>query len=549
MHAGPSTDAPLNTDEYKTLINDLPVGVVVHAPDTRIKVFNQRAAELLRISVNELKGLSAADATFNFIDESGRKLAVSEYPVSVVLRTGAIARNLVLGIVASEHTAQTDHVDVLQAHTWVYCTAWPSFDLTGELSHVTVSFTDITAVKKLEQVERERQALLRKEQLKTMFVAKLSHELKTPLNAVIGFSQLLDLEEPLSETGKFYAASIHGSGRHMLQLVNETLDLATLETGNARLTLSNVELSPLLDDCLGWCRGQYPQVQFDRRASSADTARLAAIADPLRLREVLINLLTNAAKYGGVEKRVEVNVTADQQRVRIGIKDTGLGLSMEQLSSLFQPFNRLGAEKSKHEGTGLGLALAKLFTEAMGGTLTVESSPGDGSEFLVELRCVSLGSKESVQAAPAFASFGALLDTQPEALRAAGLTKALRVLCVDDDATSLRLMRSILEQDPGIEQVWEAASGVDGLNMARSIKPNLVFVSLSLTDFSALEFKRALDATLPLHSAMVVALGDMGAGLTAQDLRASRFFAFLKKPLVPRGLKTLIEAMTTDHGT
>lgn len=542
MHTGPSTDTPLNTDEYKTLINDLPVGVVVHAPDTRIKVFNQRATELLRVSVNQLKGLAASDAVFNFIDESGRKLAVSEYPVSVVLRTGAIARNLVLGIVSGDLSAHTDHVDVLQAHTWVYCTAWPSFDLTGELTHVTVSFTDITAVKKLEQVERERQALLRKEQLKTMFVAKLSHELKTPLNAVIGFSQLLELEEPLSETGKFYASSIHGSGRHMLQLVNETLDLATLETGNARLTLSNVALQPLLDECLAWCQNQYPDVQFLQAGSASDFATLAAIADPLRLREVLINLLTNAAKYGGKLKQVQVNITADPQKLRIGVKDTGPGLSLEQLSSLFQPFNRLGAEKSKRDGTGLGLALAKLFTEAMGGTLTVESSPGEGSEFLVELRCVTLGTEE--RGAAAVASFNSLINDPPEWPTARDKQRALRVLCVDEDASNLRLLRSTLEQEHGIENVWEANNGLDGLNLARSVKPDLVFVSLELSDISPVDFKRALDATMPLHKAIAVGYGEVGKKVSQQELRAARFFASLSKPLVPKALRALIESLT-----
>jgi len=221
---------------------------------------------------------------------------------------------------------------------------------------------------------------------KSEFLSRMSHELRTPLNAILGFAQLLSLST-FDTRQQTQVRHILDAGQHLLALINEVLDLARVESGHMTVCLEPVPLRKLIDECVELVQplGRQAGIVVETRAEGPD---LVVVADRTRLRQVLINLLSNGVKYNRPEGRLEVFVTKAGARARIAVKDTGLGLNSAQIGRLFTPFERLGADHTQVEGTGIGLALSKRLVDLMGGELGVESEPGEGSEFWITLPIV-----------------------------------------------------------------------------------------------------------------------------------------------------------------
>lgn len=237
------------------------------------------------------------------------------------------------------------------------------------------------------EVERRKAAeiaLRLESKAKSDFLSAMSHELRTPLNAILGFAQLLEIQHPATSTATEYARDISGAGSHLLGLINDLLDLARIESGKMALALEQVCLTDLLESCRALVRPQ-----ADGRAISVTIAPmpqgLMVAADPLRLKQVLVNLMGNAVKYNHDGGTVSVQCERLDESVRIAVTDTGRGIPTERAAEVFQPFARLGLEVVT-EGTGVGLAISKQFIEQMGGAIGFESEPDVGSTFWVALR-------------------------------------------------------------------------------------------------------------------------------------------------------------------
>ncbi len=221
---------------------------------------------------------------------------------------------------------------------------------------------------------------------KTNFLSRMSHELRTPLNAIIGFSELIvfDPHHNLSPEHADNADEILRAGHHLLELINEVLDLARVESGRIDLQPEPVAIASIINDCAKLIR---PLADKNQITVSAETrSSCMVLADRLRLRQILLNLLSNAVKYNCVAGTVKITCgPAADGLVRIEVRDSGRGIAAEALPRLFQPFERLASVYDGIEGTGIGLALSKRLADAMGGTIGVESVPGEGSTFWVEL--------------------------------------------------------------------------------------------------------------------------------------------------------------------
>jgi PAS domain S-box-containing protein len=246
-------------------------------------------------------------------------------------------------------------------------------------------FRDITVeAQALRQLELARDEAERANLAKSEFLNQMSHELRTPLNAILGFSQLLQYDPDLPETLQEDVQEILKAGHHLLGLINEILDLARIESGRVKVQLESVDLQEVLADCLGLIA---PQAQArGLRVESAGLPELQLCADPKRLKQVLLNLLSNAVKYNREQGRIRL--TAHQHpvgRLRLSISDDGPGIPADRLDELFQPFNRLGAESSEVEGTGIGLTITRQLTELMHGSVGVISPEGEGATFWIEL--------------------------------------------------------------------------------------------------------------------------------------------------------------------
>ncbi|WP_020651866.1 ATP-binding protein [Massilia niastensis] len=359
-------------------------------------------------------------------------------------------------------------------------------------------------------------------QAKSAFLSSMSHELRTPLNAILGFAQILTSETLPStlEQKKEFANHILKSGRHLLTLINEILDLAKVESGTVTLSMEPVALA----DTLAECRSMVETLAAGRgvRVLFPDVDGAVVLADRTRLKQVMLNLLSNAVKYN--REAGAVVVTCEQaapERVRLSVQDTGHGLNPEQVASLFQPFNRLGQEAGAQEGTGIGLVVTKRLVELMGGQIGVTSSPGVGSVFWIEL----------ASTAP-LAS--ALAERGPEAVAAAPSAppegEPHLLLYVEDNPANLRLVEEIVRFRSDL-RLLSAPDGHLGLSLARAHRPELILMDLNLPGMNGIEVLRQLRSDPVTAAIPVIALTANAMPRDIERGQAAGFFRYLTKPI------------------
>jgi len=306
---------------------------------------------------------------------------------------------------------------------------------------------------------------------KSKFLARMSHELRTPLNSILGFSQLMLLNEKLisDEDQRVNISQIYQSGSYLLTLINEVLDLAKVESGQIDLNVSDVTIIEVLDECLQLVKPQAENnhVTIVPRYDCAPNQTVSA--DKTRLVEVLLNLLSNAIKFNREKGVVSVRVSnLSPDTLSIHIEDQGKGLSQEQVTKLFQPMERLGAEFSDVEGTGIGLFISKILMTMMGGKIGVNSTLGQGSTFWLEIPISLTSTADST-----IASDNSIKNPDVED------NATFVVLYIDDDAHNLKLVEQLLKNLPQIRFI-SSTSPTTGLEMALSHKPDLVLLDLNL---------------------------------------------------------------------
>jgi PAS domain S-box-containing protein len=513
--------------QYRELIDHLSAGVVVHAPDTSILLANRAASQLLGLSLDQLQGKIAIDPSWRFVREDGSPMPVDEYPV---MRVKASGRPVVDLVGAIEHHAGAERV-------WVLSQAYPELDADGALTRIVVTFADITALKKAEQLRAERDAAALASRSKSEFLSRVSHELRTPLNAILGFGQLLQLDPAVSASPPTRERVEHvlAAGRHLLAVINDILDLTRAETGSLALAREVVEVGPLARECM-----TLVQPEADRRGVRLElvtrTADCRASGDPKRLRQVLMNLLSNAIKYNRAGGRVTVRLHCDAQSIHAAVEDTGQGLTPAQEAALFQPFNRLGAERSGAEGTGLGLVIARLLMQAMGGDIAVTSAPGAGSSFSLSLPRHGAGLAAQVGAVTPAPATGATGEVP-----AAPGARRFNVLYVEDNAANLQLMRHVFSLLP--QAVLATASDAAlGLAAALRERPDLVLIDLGLPGIDGYELLRRLRAEPALAGVRCAAVTANAMPADAERVRSAGFDDYIVKPFEVEALLARLRA-------
>ena len=356
---------------------------------------------------------------------------------------------------------------------------------------------------------------------KSEFLSSMSHELRSPLNAILGFAQLMDSGlPPPTAAQKDSIDQILQAGWYLLELINEVLDLALIESGKLTLSPEPVSLGEVLADCQAMIEPQARKSGI-HVAFVPSGVPLHVHADRTRVKQVFVNLLSNAIKYNRVGGTVEVSCTTTPDgRVRIEVQDTGEGLPADKLAQLFQPFNRLGQEAGVEEGTGIGLVVSKQLVELMGGTIGAHSTVGVGSVFWIELAAAeadpaTLGIPLTPSEAPAEAPAGAALRT---------------VLCVEDNPANLMLVTRLLARRSDIRMI-SAKDGRRGIEMARSALPDVILMDINLPGISGLTALGVLAADPVTSHIPVIALS---ANAMPHDVRRgieAGFFHYLTKPI------------------
>jgi signal transduction histidine kinase/ActR/RegA family two-component response regulator len=417
-----------------------------------------------------------------------------------------------------------------------------------QLAYIVHRVEDVTEFVRLEELGKEQKAVtseLRHEivsrsielqevnkqlrsanEAKNEFLSRMSHELRTPLTAIMGFSDLLSLTQ-LDERRSRWVASMLKASNHLLSLVNEVLDLSRIESGQISISLEPVSLRPLLEDALELMRPLATSHNVTVHGP-ADPVGGYVFADSQRLKQIVINLISNAIKYNraGGEVRLSVD-SVGSDHVRINVSDTGDGIDKASLEKLFVPFERLNAAASGVDGTGLGLALSRTLIEAMHGSVDVSSTPGVGSTFWVEL-----GRSEPAAVQHIRTDESLLLAVREYATER-------RLLYIEDTVANVRLIEAILEQRPSI-RLLPAMQGQLGLELAREHRPDLILLDLHLPDLTGDEVIARLRAEPATRDIPVVVLTADATKRQIAELVATGARDYLTKPI---GVRRLLEVV------
>ena len=340
-------------------------------------------------------------------------------------------------------------------------------DAEGKVQYLFNIFTDITEVlAQREELRVAKEEAERANRAKSEFLSSMSHELRTPLNAILGFAQIMDFDETLSTEQKGRLAEISRGGHHLLKLINEVLDLAKIESGTVTLAPEPVLVGDVIDEC--WRLLNPLAVARELVVHKKVPAGLMVLADRIRLKQVLLNLLTNAIKYNRVKGEIGIRVTHQAPaRVRVEVRDTGPGLAPDRLKDAFKPFNRVGKGQKEGEGTGIGLSITQQLVVLMGGEVGVQSQLGVGTEFWFELPQHASDTVEELLE-PELPS----AQPEPDGTR-------FHVLCIDDNPVNLRLITQILAKRPNIEVITAPTPGL-GIQIALAQKPDLILLDINM---------------------------------------------------------------------
>ncbi|HMJ94270.1 MAG TPA: ATP-binding protein [Thermoleophilaceae bacterium] len=416
-----------------------------------------------------------------------------------------------------------------ESFRWVSGVFVPETDDDGQVVAVLAYIVDVDARRRAEMAQREAQETAdAANRAKSEFLSRMSHELRTPLNAVLGFGQLLEIDD-LADAQRDAVGHILKGGRHLLDLINEVLDISRIEAGDLALSPEAVLAADLIQDAVDLIRPLADergiQLVFDR----TEACDCYVLGDRQRAKQVLLNLLSNAVKYNRPRGTVAVSCERPSDtRVAISVADTGMGIPSERIGMLFTPFERLGAEQTGEEGTGIGLALSKNLAEAMGGTLGVDSSLGQGTTFTFDLPRVE-GPVQRYERL----NGGIQPAAEPTAPRHV-------VLHIEDNLSNLTLVERVLAQRAGIEVV-AAMQGRLGLELAREHHPVLVLLDLHLPDMDGEQvLQRLRDDPATASIPVVIVSADATPG-RVQRLVSSGAVGYLTKPIDVRELLRLLD--------
>ena len=396
----------------------------------------------------------------------------------------------------------------------------------GDIIGYLLISTDNSVRKKVEvELQRAMTEAERANHAKSDFLSSMSHELRTPLSAILGFAQLIESgSPPPTFSQKRSIDQILKAGWYLLDLINEILDLALIESGKLALSMETISLNEIMRECQTMIETQAKTRGIRMTFPKLQTPYFVK-ADRTRVKQVLINLLSNAIKYNKSAGSVDIYYEVDPGQsshgsIRVCIRDTGEGLTTEKMSQLFQPFNRLGKEASDEQGTGIGLVVSKQLVELMNGKIGLESTAGVGSVFWVEL---------DLTAAPEVTLSAADLETLADAqISAEGPSRT--VLYVEDNPANLMLVEDLIARRPDI-QLLSAKDGICGVAMARATLPDVILMDINLPGISGIEALKILQDDPTTAHIPVVALSANAIPRDIEKGLAAGFFLYLTKPI------------------
>ena len=408
----------------------------------------------------------------------------------------------------------------------------------GELAFVGI-IRDVTAQKEaFDALTEARGRAESANAAKTEFLSRMSHELRTPMNAILGFAQLLrmsDVKAMAPEQVADYLESIIGPAEHLTSLIDDILDFSRIEVGGMRVARENVNLNDAVAAAVVMAQPMAARLGISIFNRSVDRTKAPiVIGDPVRLRQCIVNLLTNGIKYNQANGRVLIDLaqsSPDPTSVRLTVEDTGVGIPEERLDELFRPFTRLHPGLDHVEGAGIGLAVTRQLIEAMGGQVTAESRVNVGSKFHLDIpRAEGTTEKQAPQKAVSFANLHAAASDDG---------KRQIVLYVEDNPTNVHLMESLFRSIPGVE-LRIAYSAELGLEMAHALPVRAIILDINLPGISGFEALERLRASSDTADVPVIGLS---ARATSADIERAAMLGFYRYLTKPVNISELMETL------
>lgn len=473
-----------------------------------------------RMAARIIDPLAQVTETANRIVRDDRlDLRVTSESADEVGQLATSFNHMVEGLQAAQARMRTDMERIRRAESKLQA-------LNAELEQRVIERTsdlEVTIV----DLNRAREDAEQANQAKSEFLSRMSHELRTPLNAILGFAQMLRLRGSTLADGERtqFVGQIEKAGWHLLELIKELLDLSRIEAGTMVISREPVPLRRLCAECIELLKPLASVAGVTVSDRTVEAEPLFALGDRTRMNQVLMNLLSNAVKYNRRGGSVTLTLrAADGDWVEIGVADTGRGFTAEQLRELYQPFNRLGADRRATEGTGIGLVISKRLTEMMGGSLKLASQEGAGALFTLRLPRAHPVSETPTSEIP------------PATLAAENHAETARiVLYIEDNPSNVELVESALSLRPNVN-VIAAPDGPTGLALVAKKQPDMVLIDISLPGIDGYEVCRRLRARAEFKATPILAISANAMPADIEQGKACGFDDYLTKPLDVRAL-------------
>ncbi|MDI1260896.1 ATP-binding protein [Aquabacterium sp.] len=519
----------------RLLIDTLAEGMVVRERDLKLLDFNDSALALYGVTREQATAVTATGDPVRYgirqFRPDGSEYAPHELPFQRMMESRQPVRGELIRILRSDGTSIWGSVNVSPLFREGEAAPYAGMTVINDVTRYIMAEQELRAAND----ELERRVQLRTNELqhakdeaehasraKTEFLSGMSHELRTPLNAILGFAQLLSLAKPpLSDADLHKVRQIEAAGWHLLELINEVLDLASIEAGAVGTSMESLDLGLVIEETLEMVGPVAVErnVVLLNRSTPGQTHWV--LADRKRLKQVLSNLLSNGVKYNRYQGTVTVTVEPGESgQVVLVVSDTGRGLTPQQLERLFQPFTRFETEGEVIQGTGIGLVITRRLVELMGGQLTVESAPGQGSMFRVHLKA----------ATPPAGVAEKLAVADGNSLALPGVKAESRLLYVEDNPSNVELFVGVMALQAGY-RVEVATDGLQGLAMARANPPDLAVIDINLPGIDGIELCRRLKGDPATRHIPLIALSANAMPSDVAKAQRAGFDVYLTKPL------------------